>query len=169
MNVLIFGGMSPRHEQWVRDVADALSPHFKRVRYQDYQHWGDGSEMDLEYEIEQAVQLAAGFGEYIVVAKSIGTVLTALANAREVINPERCVFMGLPLKAIENDIPAVAGALPKLPPTVFLHNEADPLGSSEAVRAYVEAHAPLRYDFQTLPGNTHDYIDFNLIAQRATD
>jgi len=169
MNVFILGGMSPRHYEWVRQLAEALQPHFDEIRLLDYRHWEQqGAEMDLEYEITQAAALAKDFGEYLVVAKSIGTVLATLATARGLLAPQRCVFMGFPLKVVTADLSEVANALLQLPPTTFLHNEHDPLGSAEAVKTYVGAHAPAIYDFQTLPGDTHDYIDFDLIARVAT-
>jgi hypothetical protein len=169
MNVLILGGMSQRHREWVRQVAAVLQPHFAEVRLLDYRHWEQSdTEMDLEYEILQAAELAKDFGEYVVVAKSIGTVVATLANARGLITPRKCAYMGFPLKVVEADLPEVADALLELPVTSFLHNEHDPLGSAESVRAYISAHAPALYDFKTLPGDTHDYIDLDLIAQVAT-
>jgi len=170
MNALILGGMSPRHKAWVRQVAEVLQPYFDEVRPLDYRHWDAAdTEMDLEYEISQADVLAKNFDEYVVVAKSIGTVLASFANARGLLAPQRCVFMGFPLKVAEAQFPEVANALPQLPPTVFLHNERDPLGSAAAVKQYVDAHAPKAYEFQVLPGDTHDYTDFDLIVQLAAD
>lgn len=168
MNALIFGGMSPRHYDWVRQVSEVLKPHFDEVRLLDYAHWDKTEvEMDLEHEISEAQKLAEGLGDYIVVAKSIGTVVTTLAVKRGLLSPEYCVFMGFPLKAIESDVPEVESALPQLPPTHFLHNEQDPLGDADAVRGYLEAHAPEQYDLLVSPGNTHDYIDFKLITDLA--
>lgn len=168
MNALIFGGMSPRHKEWVRQVAENLEPHIDDVRLLDYRHWATpGVEMDLEYEIAQASKLAEGWNDYVVVAKSIGTVMTMLATARQLLSPAYCVFMGLPLNVIEADIPEVARAMPQLPPTHFIHNENDPLGSADSVKNYIEAHAPERYDLLVTPGDTHDYLDFKLITDLA--
>jgi predicted alpha/beta-hydrolase family hydrolase len=167
MNVLVLGGMSPRHHEWVRGVAEALKPHMEEVVFLDYRHWQTGEEMDIEYEITQTVALAARLGEYIVVAKSIGTVITTLATSRGMLSSQRCLFMGFPLSVVEQYLPEVAEALKDLPPTTFLHNEADPLGSSKAVQAYLGAHTPPHFDFKVLPGSTHDYVDFNLITQLA--
>ena len=107
-------------------------------------------------------------GDYVVVAKSIGTVVTMLANARGLLTPRRCVFAGFPLNVVTAKFPDVAEALPKLPPTVFIHNEHDPLGSAEAVGTFVDAHAPQAYVFRALPGDTHVYVDFELIRDLAT-
>lgn len=165
MNALILGGMSPRHKEWVREVAAELEPHFETVRFLDYKHWDTpDAEMDLEYEIAQAAKLAEELGEYVVVAKSIGMVVATLANARGTLKPQYCVFMGLPLKVVTAEIPEFGSALPKLPATHFLHNEHDPLGSADKVKAYIEAHEPKGYDLLVSPSDTHDYVDFKLIT-----
>ena len=149
-------------------MAEALRSHFSDVRLLDYRHWGQqDSQMDIEHEISQAVTLTEDFGEYVNDAKSIGTVIASLAIARGLLTPRGCLYMGFPLKVVEANLPETANALPTLPPTTFLHNEHDPLGSAEEVRVYVSAHAPRSYNLQVLSGNTHDYIDFNLIARVA--
>jgi len=167
MNVLVLGGMSPRHKEWVRQVASVLKPHFNEVRLLDYRHWDqEGAEMNLEYEITQTTMLAQDLGDYVVVAKSIGTVVAILANSRDLISPARCVFMGFPLKVVLATIPEVADALPKLPvDTTFLHNDHDPLGAAEDISAYISEHMPQAPVFMTMPGGTHDYIDFDLITR----
>lgn len=169
MNVLILGGQSPRHKAWVRDVDAALKPYFDRLKFLDYRHWDDESlEPDLEYEVNCAAELAKDLGEYVVVAKSIGTVITSLAIARARLAPQKCLFLGFPLTVVERSLPGVADGITDLPETIFVQNEDDPLGSSSAVKAYVEANPPLKYSFEALPGDTHDYVDFELIARLAT-
>jgi len=167
MNVLILGGMSQRHYAWIREVAEVLRPHFAQVRLLDYAHWASDTEMDVEHEITEAVKLAEDFGEYIVVAKSIGTVVATLANARGLLHPDYCVFLGFPLKVVVTELPEVADSLPKLPPVHFVHNEHDPLGDADAVKAYLEAHAPESYDLLVSPGDAHDYVNFDLILDLA--
>lgn len=163
MNLLILGGMSPRHKEWVRQVADELRPGFDSIRFLDYRHWDTGAEMDIEYEVAQLANLAEDFGEYIVVAKSIGSAVATLANARGLIQPKFCLFMGFPLKVVEADVPEVTSSLSVLPRTVFVHNQQDPLGSADAVRNFVADHAPGKWKLLTQPGDTHEYLDFELM------
>lgn len=163
MNALILGGMSPRHHDWVRQVAHQVGEQFDSVRFLDYRHWPDDSQMDIEHEIVQAAALAEELDEYVVIAKSIGTVVTTLAIARGLLQPKSCLFMGFPLNVVEADFPEVATSLPTLPKTIFLHNDQDPLGSYDDVQVYVHAHAPQHYLTIRTPGNTHDYEDFDLM------
>ncbi len=162
--------MSPRHKQWVRDVAEAVKPHFDEVRLLDYGHWETGDAMiDLESEIKRVADLAKDFGDYVVIAKSIGTAVAALAIARGLIAPKHCVFLGFPLD-VTAKLPQAAeltAAFKQLPPIAFVHNENDPVGSAEAVREYLLANTPADYTLTVTPGDTHDYVDFEQIIQLA--
>ena len=171
MNALLLGGMSPRHKEWVRQVAEALRPHFEEVRFLDYDHWDvAGAEMDVERELARAAELAKDYGEYVVVAKSIGTVLTTLGIFRGQLKPARCVFLGFPYNTVLElpQVTELAKALPRLPYTVFVHNEHDPLGEADVVKQFILAHRPETYEFKiVLDDATHDYVDFGLIARLA--
>jgi hypothetical protein len=168
MNLLILGGMSPGHHEWVRHVAEKLGDSFDSVRFLDYRHWETGEAMDIEHEVSEAAVLAEGLDEYVLVAKSIGTVVATLAISRGMPPPKHCVFMGFPLSGIEGEIPEVADALPALPLTVFVHNEFDKVGTAEAAKKYVQAHTATPALFITVPGvTTHDYEDYALIKKLA--
>src|SRR5258706_12101649 len=97
MNALILGGESPRHYDWVRTVAEHLKPAFDKVVYLDYRHWSAGGGSDIEYETAEVAKLTDDLGEYVIVAKSIGTVIATLGIASGTLKPARCVFLGLPL------------------------------------------------------------------------
>lgn len=168
MNILILGGESPRHYDWVRQVASALQPHCEKVAYLDYRHWASGGGIDIEHEIVQVAQLAKGLGEYIVVAKSIGIVIASLAAGRSLLHPTKCIFLGLPLGAVER-VPEVRLSFAKLPLTTFMQNTHDPLGSAAEVKAYVSAASHEQLIFLETPGNTHDYSDFELLVKLATN
>lgn len=168
MNALILGGESPRHYDWVRQVASALQPHFETVVYLDYRHWASGGSSDIEYEVGQAEQLARDLGDYIIVAKSMGTVVASLGTARGKLHPLRCIFMGTPLGLVDHVVGASEAAR-LLPPTVFIQNEHDPYGSAKDVQAFVASHGNEDATFTSVPGDTHNYVDFELITKLAKD
>lgn len=168
MNALILGGQSPRHYDWVRRVAEALKPHLNEVQFLDYRHWQNDAPVDLEYEISQASRLVTGMGnEYVIVAKSLGTMVATHGDALGLLHPSRCVFLGLPLKAFD-ELPDMPEGLKRLPPTVFVQNTRDPLGSFADVQTYVAAHSNAEARCLETPGDTHDYADFTLITELAT-
>jgi hypothetical protein len=166
MNVLILGGESPRHKAWVRQVAEAVASQFGTVAYLDYKHWDTGEPTDIEHEIQAAANIAKDLGEYIVIAKSIGTVITTLGNARGVLHPKRCVFLGLPLGAARR-IDGVVPGMKLLPATVFIQNSHDPLGSADEVKSFISLYGNDSALCLATAGDTHDYADFTLIRDRA--
>jgi hypothetical protein len=163
MNYLILGGGGVEateragERQWVRDVADVVHPFADQVNFLDYRHWAaENKPIDLELEIAAAGRMAANYEDYAIVAKSIGVVATILAHDRGLIHPQRCFFFGFPL-AVVDQYPKVDAAIAKLPPTVFVQNCRDPVGSFFEVRGYVEEHAPEQHVFAQTGGNTQDY------------
>ena len=168
MNALILGGQSPRHQVWVRQVAESLQPYFQVVTFLDYRHWQDDSEPDVAYEMEQASKLAATLGEYVIVAKSLGTVITTRAVEKQMLNPAQCVFLGFPLEVVNKTYQDIAAKLASLPATTVVQNTYDPTGSFELVEAYVKMHGNRRVNCLETPGDTHNYIDFALIAKLAS-
>lgn len=168
MNVLILGGNSARHKEWVRQVADAVRPHVEKVVYLDYQNWDQGGNADVERELERARQLAATLGaQYVIISKSVGTIITLVGINRGLLAPVRCVLLGVPM-GIVKDYPEVGTGFSKLPPTALVQNDADPYGSYEDVHAYAANFVNQNLSFITGPGATHDYVDFNQIVQLAT-
>ena len=168
MNALVLGGQSPRHQAWVRQVAEALQPHFSEVKYIDYRHWPEDNDIDAEYELAQASALAGTFiGEYVIIAKSIGSVITVRGVARHELDPKRCVFLGLPLKVIRNAYQDVGPSLSALPPTVIVQNTHDPVGAFEQVDAFTAEYGNKQMAVVETPGDTHDYVDVALIARFA--
>lgn len=166
MNILLLGGNSIRHKQWVRDLAAVLSKTSHNVQYVDYLHWDAGGEFaDIVTEIDRAAVRASSMPHYMIIAKSVGTGIALEGIYKRALRPERCIFLGFPLKGIQADKEFhYTEALSLLPPTVFVQNENDPWGSATEVISFVRAHGNDAATFVTTPGDTHDYTDFSAIA-----
>lgn len=170
MKALVLGGNSPHHRQWIRRVKQALEPDFEEVRLHDYHHWTTGApNTDLECEIRKITKTIVDFDDYIIVAKSIGTAITILGNARGVITPKAALLMGLPLRSYMSGRPEVAESLAKLPKTIFLQNRDDPFGNSKDAASYIRSHPPTKWKIEVTDGDTHDYTDFDIIAKLANE
>lgn len=167
MDALILGGNSPSHKAWIRRAAEVLEPQFTSVKYLDYRHWERGGNANVKYEMAQAAKLSGELESgYIVVAKSVGTVIATLAVSEGKLNPARCVLIGFPLPMLK-ELPAIAPALDDLPPSVFVQHTHDPLGPAADVREFVAQHGNGQATVVETPGSTHNYIDFKLIAELA--
>jgi len=165
MQVILLGGQSPRHYEWVREVREALEFAGLPVVLHDYAHWLNGEhEINFEAELEALALVASDIDDdYVIVAKSIGCVLTAVALARGLIVPKACLFLGLPFKTASQNKELPTG-FAELPITIFAQNEKDPLGSFEEVAVFARPLVPELTVFAALAGSTHDYADFELIA-----
>lgn len=167
MKILILGGNSARHYDWIRTLGAFLEEHGHQVIVHDYQHWTTGAEIaDIDEELSRLADFMADQDDYVVISKSIGTVITALGVARGILHPSRCVLMGIPYQGVAGRTPDFEQSLTQLPETVVIQNEHDPLGSAELVASRL---AVVKNDTITLvatPGDTHDYLDFTLITRQ---
>jgi alpha-beta hydrolase superfamily lysophospholipase len=162
MQLLLLGGYSTRNKPWIHEVGDALAPLVERCVVHEYAHWsGEGQDMDFAAELAAIAEEAEHLDDYVVFAKSIGIVLTVEAMSRGLLAPRICVFAGLPLStAVVERGQAFARQLARLQcPLVFVQNNADPLGSYEAVKQYLERAGATQAMTVELPGDTHHYGD----------
>lgn len=169
MQVIVLGGKNPQQYEWIREVREALEFAGLPVVLHDYAHWLRGErEIDFEAELDAIAELSAvQDDEYIVVAKSIGCMLGVISIAQGRLKPKACLLLGLPLKTAKTNA-ELASALGSLPTTIFAQNEQDPLGAYEDVKAFARPLVPATTAFVPLPGDSHDYADFELIAALAT-
>ncbi len=170
MRVLILGGQNPRHRQWVRDVAEALQTAGYDCVTHDYRNWdGYTTRTDVETEVQAIGTLTAGWTDYAIVAKSIGTVIASLATARGLTAPAGLVFLGVPLASLDG-FGAFEHAVEVLPPVQILQNESDPFGSARDVQAFFTEHAPQQWHLEVVPGRAdHDYVDVETITRLVTE
>ena len=149
----------------MQQLADALRPHVGRVAYTTYRHWHAGGDIDVPFEIHQAAKAAKDLDGYIIVAKSIGSVIAILGIHERLLRPTACLFLGFPLRVVEANYSQLASLLADMPPTVFIQNDQDPLGSAAAVQAYVASTSAAHSSVVTTPGDTHDYTDFESVTR----
>lgn len=165
MNALLLPGNSTRHAEWIEQLADALSPYFDTTKTQHYRHWKTGEQAaDVAYEISAAKDNAAQLEPYCIIAKSIGCVIAAKGTADGLLHPEKLILLGVP---INGGAPreAFAKFLRTISvPVVIIQNTSDPLGSFDNVKIAFE-NVGNHISFVEMPGDTHDYIDFESIAK----
>lgn len=167
MKILILGGNSPRHYDWIRELGGYLEATGHQIILHDYQHWKTGtSAADIDQELDQLEVLMANRDDYAVIGKSIGTVIAAQGVATGVLHPSRCVLLGIPYDGIADRVPDFDNNLRQFPRTTVVQNEHDPFGSADTVAAHLEAVQNLAITFVRTPGDTHDYLDFSFIAQQ---
>lgn len=171
MQALLLGGQSKRHAEWVRAFTPVLTDAGFATAFVDYDNWTANSRStDIEAELAVAARTVAGWDDYIVVAKSIGSVIATLGIGRQILQPRAALFLGFPLSALR-ELPhadEVRTAAAHLPRTVVVQNENDPFGTTVEVEAFFEAFGTADFRVDTVPGRAdHDYVDFPALAQTA--
>lgn len=162
MNVCILGGNSSRHYQWNRQLGAFLEAAGHAVLIHDYLHWSTGeATADIDTEVTRLTERVAGLHATVIIAKSIGTVISTLAVARGTIRPRACILLGIPLNGIAEKIEEFAPGLGTLPRCIVLQNEYDPYGNAFDVEQYCQDAEMNDLTFVSCLGNnSHDYLDF---------
>jgi predicted alpha/beta-hydrolase family hydrolase len=165
MNALLLPGNSSRNGKWIENLKLAIADHFVRVETQHYQHWQSGYDRaDIEYEISVAKSRAERLRPYIIIAKSIGTVISVKGVADGKLEPEKLILLGVPINGgVSMDM--FSEWISEINMTVIIiQNSNDPIGSFNEVKAAFKGKSK-SLKFVELPGNTHDYLDFDAIAR----
>lgn len=165
MNALLLPGNSKRHAEWAQALNEALVPYCDSVHTQQYRHWQTGEDRaDVDYEIGVAQTKAKDLSPYVVIAKSIGTVIAAEGTANGALHPEKLILMGIPIKGGASTESFRAWLRETNIPITIIQNTSDPLGTFlEAKNAFDDL--GVHISFAELPGDTHDYLDFNAVAK----
>ena len=160
MNALLLPGNSSRHGEWIENLKLAVADSFERVETQHYQHWQSGGDKaDIEYEISVAQSKVELLKPYIIIAKSIGTAISVKGVADGKLKPKKLILLGMqPLDQFSEWLQKIDIQV------VIIQNTNDPYGSFAEIKAAFTGKSK-SLKFVELPGETHDYLDFDAIAK----
>lgn len=171
MNLILLGGNSIDNKKWIKEVEQHLRPLFETTRIVYYEHWETGGLMiNLDKEEEKLIETVRGLDKYMIFAKSAGSLVTIKAIYENKILPEKCIFVGLPLKwAKKNNFNIDLWLKNYSVPTVIIQNTDDPLASSQEVQSFLKQENTINIGLKEFPGNTHDYNKLDLIYSLTED
>jgi hypothetical protein len=174
-NLIILPGNSPTNKVWAEKARDFFAPHFKSVSIQCYDHWQNSSEsIDMNSELGKLSDTAKSLqGQFVILAKSVGTVLAMYAVHSKSIDPSRiskCVFVGLPPNwARTNGFDIDGWSVDYSVPTTLIQNDHDPVASAEEIR---KEQASGRFSSMKLVetvGSDHEYANFDEMERYILD
>ena len=171
MDLLLFGGMSPRNKEWLYHVEKSLRPLFDKTSLHEYAHWASAApQIDLEHELHAAHNQARELDDYVIFAKSAGVVLSLKGIAEKTLRPKACLFVGTPLNFIHEHSHQVDIWLKSLDmPAIFVQNAHDPTGTYQELQRYLHEHLQSpHYKIFEEPGETHDYNDLQRLKELAS-
>jgi hypothetical protein len=97
MNIVLLGGNAVINKEWVEEIAKNVVDLFEKAIVQDFYHWQSGEEdIDPDREVKQLESITKDWKEYIVLAKSAGTLVTLKALYEKRISPRSLIFFGFP-------------------------------------------------------------------------
>lgn len=167
MKIVLFGGNSPENKSWLSFVKKILSKDFNDVLVHEYLHWSsEESLINLDKELERLKIILKNYQNYIIVAKSAGTLLALKGIYEGSITPLACVFIGTAvLWGRERNFKVDDWLNNYLVPTLFVHKLGDPAINSDELIALLKKHSTKNYEFLFLPGTEHSYSNYQDIAK----
>lgn len=153
------------HKAWIDQVEQSLSPLFDGSRKLYYSHWETGEALlDFDLELEKLVALTDGLDNYIIFAKSAGTLLTMRGVKEGKLNPSKCLFTGVPVTwARNNHFPVELWMEGYSVPTTYIHQTMDRTCSITELNTVLKEHNVQNATIIEVPGVDHNYDDFALL------
>lgn len=172
MDALILGGNSPHNREWVEQLKTAMTPLFDTIATHDYAHWASaGATIDFEHELRSVQRETRSLNSYVIIAKSAGVLLSLKGMAENILRPDKVIFLGTPLNYVrqhtmEHEFESWLKKVTE--PMLLIQNDHDPVGSAgELDRLAKTAVPPSLITFAELPGQTHNYVDFQKLLELA--
>ncbi len=167
--IILPGNGQKANEQWLSDSAQVIGEGSESVYAHRYSHWGTDQELiDFEGELQKLSALLEGEEHYIIFGKSAGAMLALYGVSTGILKPERCVFVGLPLKwAKKNNFP-LENWLEKFNiPAEIIQQSEDKFASFEEVKELLNRLEKENIKLEEIPGSDHAYEDFSVFKERA--
>lgn len=166
-------GNSPGNKSWINSIQSALAPHFSQTKILEYDNWlrlDYNSIIDLDLELSRLKDLVAGWGSYMVFAKSVGTALAVKAIRDGILHPQKCVFVGTPvLWARANGIDLDTWINGFALPTLYIQQTLDPFMPSLELAKYLKDQGVEGYTYRKVTGDDHKYLDISHITNLSRD
>lgn len=172
VNLIILPGNSKKYnEQWLYDSEKNYKDLFETVTTHYYKHWEEDSDsIDIDHEVKKLENNAKDLGDYVIFAKSAGTVTTIKAISQNKISPKKCIFVGCPFKwAIENDAQFVEEFNKIEVPVLFIQQTDDPFFKYEDLEKFINKNPLGNYQLIEIAGDNHAYDDYEEIKQMIID
>ena len=168
---VFLGGNSLKNKDWIEKVQNLSKKNIKSTHIHYYKHWETNDDfIDLDFEIETLSNFLKGKTNYVVFAKSMGVLLTIKAVSRGLIQPNKCLFVGMPLAVVKENKYKLRSWLTKYKVyTLFIQHDKDPLGSADSLKKYLDKNRLVNYAFMELKGDTHSYEEFDILTKQFSD
>ena len=169
MHAIILPGSSKEYnERWLYDSEKAYKDLFDGTTTMTYEWWEEGSEdkaNQIDPEVEKLSKIAEKVdGDYVIIAKSVGTLITVKAVSDGKISPKKCVFMGSPWGDFAEKQGSFENSLEKFTiPTLFIQQTNDMFFRYQELEEVVNGSKVTDYKMVEVPGEDHSYTNYDEI------
>jgi len=153
MSILFLPGQKPENREWINQFAELVSKcSDSSTVVHEYRSWVFPElDIDPEYEID----LFAKYNPDCVIAKSLGTLLCALAIERGLIAPKAIVLVGIPLSGIgETELKWFSNLGTVGSKVLVIQQTSDRVGRFDKVHDSLPTQ---NYTFKEVQGSDHKY------------
>lgn len=172
MKLILFSGNSYTHKEWIEQVESFLRDLFDSTYIQYYKHWEDKSPVIyLDHELEVLkTAVNPSEPEYVVFAKSAGTLLALSAINKGIFKPKKCIFVGLPVVwGRTNGFNVDSWIQNYSINTLFIQKTLDPAMHFSDLKDYLQEKKVVNPNLVELPGDDHYYGDLALLKAKTAD
>lgn len=176
MNIAILPGNHKANKEWVDQLGVVFKDSFDKVYVHYFDHWDtDDGMVDIDLERNKLVEAIKGWDEYVIVAKSAGSMIALKGIYEGVLNPKSCFFIGLPYKwALKQGMDPDTWLSSLKVRTMFIQKPYDFAGSFDEVAELVhkldiEEYELEKYIVEGEPDNDHHYADVKYLRKLIID
>ena len=168
MNLILLPGNTDK--TWIKEIQRNISPLFKSSFLVEYAHHHKGETIiNFEYELDSLNKLILDnkLSDYIIFAKSAGTLLTVKGANEEILKPQKCIFLGLPINwAYKHKFDIDTWIQNYSIPTLFIQQTNDPYYSYKELQTYLHKHSVENFLMHEIEGNNHYYSNLEEIKEQ---
>ncbi len=159
MNLIILPGNDWRNQVWTEEIEQLVKEDFEKTWVQHYDNWGTHTLLlDPEMEMKNLAQKAQDFGEFVIFAKSAGTLLAMKAVTEGKIKPVKCMFVGTAIRwGMTQGWPVESWVKGYNLPTLFIQKKDDPIMRFADLKQELEKLEVKNYKLVEIPGDSHHY------------
>lgn len=169
MKIILLSGQSLQNKSWIEDVQKKFKEKYQDVEIMYYDHWnrGEGT-ADVEIETKKFLQLTNGLDdEYMLFAKSIGTVIFLNSLPKLQNHPKKVIMVGVPYEVATQKGYKFETLKDFVKCDVSLYQKSqDPMGSYDVVKT-IEGGKVNVYYYECIneEDNTHHYSNMDTLMK----
>lgn len=168
MHLILLPGNGKYNKEWIDQVRENFQDLFTSTHVLYYDHWftDEGKNIDLAVEQKKLIEVVQDLDEYVIFAKSMGTVLTIKSIHEKYIEPKKCIFAGHPVNwAKYRDYYVDEWIEGYSTPTLFVQKTTDPVMSYQELKDLLIKHRVQNYELIEVEGNDHEYEDIEALRR----